>query len=236
MAILITGGARSGKSAFAERYARSQSAVGIYIATGQPFDDEMEARIEKHRDDRDRQEGMTWITVEEPFALAEWLNGHAEAILSENPGVDQSLSAGGGQAGLSGEGHSRPVAFGKWSSSKNTDSPSRQFAESPVVLVDCLTLWLTNWLLRKEEDPSTDLRAEMDRLVDSIARFPFPLLIVTNEVGDGIVPSYPLGRRFRDEAGWLNQRVAAACECVFLVTSGIPVDLRAIAFRFEDGR
>lgn len=192
MAILITGGARSGKSAFAERYARTISEHGIYLASGRAFDDEMRVRIRMHRLDRERQRGMTWTTVEEPLALTEWLNKEASS-------------------------HTREIDAAK-----------------TVVLLDCLTLWLTNWLMLEEEDATVDVQAEIERLVDAVSAFPGPLLIVTNEVGDGIVPSYPLGRRFRDEAGRLNQRVAAACERVFLVTSGIPVDLRAIAFRFEE--
>ncbi|MGO4538356.1 bifunctional adenosylcobinamide kinase/adenosylcobinamide-phosphate guanylyltransferase, partial [Paenibacillus sp. 2TAB19] len=74
---------------------------------------------------------------------------------------------------------------------------------------------------------------EITKLVAAIERYPYPLIIVTNEVGDGIVPEYPLGRAFRDEAGRMNQRIAAVCERVFLVTAGIPVDLKAIAFRWE---
>lgn len=192
MAVLITGGARSGKSSFAERYARSISKQGIYLASGRAFDEEMQERILQHRRDRELQSDMTWTTVEEPFALAEWL-------VNEAASLDQG-----------------------------TDSAK------PVVLLDCLTLWLTNWLLLEEEDETVDLQSEIDRLVEAIAAFPAPLLIVTNEVGDGIVPSYPLGRRFRDEAGRLNGRVAATCERVFLVTSGIPVDLRSVAFRFGE--
>lgn len=193
MAVLITGGARSGKSAFAERYARSISKQGIYLASGRAFDEEMDKRIRQHRLDREQQSGMTWTTVEEPLAIAEWLNKHAASL-------DRATGS----------------------------------ANKPVILLDCLTLWLTNWLLLEEEDVTVDVQSEIDRLVEVIASFPAPLLIVTNEVGDGIVPSYPLGRRFRDEAGRLNQRVAATCERVFLVTSGIPVDLRSLAFSFGE--
>jgi adenosylcobinamide kinase/adenosylcobinamide-phosphate guanylyltransferase len=127
-----------------------------------------------------------------------------------------------------------PLALTEWLN-KEASSHTREIDPAKtVVLLDCLTLWLTNWLMLEDEDGTVDVQAEIERLVDAVSAFPGPLLIVTNEVGDGIVPSYPLGRRFRDEAGRLNQRVAAACERVFLVTSGIPVDLRAIAFRFEE--
>ncbi|MHA6484274.1 bifunctional adenosylcobinamide kinase/adenosylcobinamide-phosphate guanylyltransferase [Paenibacillus sp. strain BS8-2] len=193
MAILVTGGARSGKSSFAERYARSISHEGIYLASGRAYDSEMEERISQHRLDRELQSGMNWTTIEEPYAVAAWLQ-------------------------------------------QRTKLHSQQQQESfqPVVVMDCLTLWLTNWLLLEEEDCTVDIQQEVERLIAAIAAYPWPLILVTNEVGDGIVPSYPLGRRFRDEAGRLNQRIAAICEKVFLVTSGIPIDLRSIAFRFED--
>ncbi|GKU78773.1 bifunctional adenosylcobinamide kinase/adenosylcobinamide-phosphate guanylyltransferase [Paenibacillus sp. L3-i20] len=187
MAILVTGGARSGKSRFAENYASRVSSNGIYIATCQPYDEEMKERIHQHRIDR-HTTGFEWETMEEPFQAAELLNK-----LAKRPNVS-------------------------------------------LVLLDCLTLWLTNWLLRYEEGENNELnlQAEVDRLIEAIERFPYKLIIVTNEVGDGIVPVYALGRQFRDEAGRLNQRIAAICDRVFLVTAGIPVDLKAIAFRWED--
>lgn len=213
MAILVTGGARSGKSGFAERCASRIGKGGVYVATCQPYDDEMKDRIGRHRSDRIAS-GFSWETVEEPFDVVERLDK-----LSERFGGTNLLP----------------------------DKP-------PVVLLDCLTLWLTNWMLRLEDtegvhdglaewgcdqdraegSPSERLQAEIDRLVEAIARFPYPLIVVTNEVGDGIVPSYALGRRFRDEAGRLNQSVAAVCERVFLVTAGIPVELKALAFRLEE--
>ncbi|MCU6707218.1 bifunctional adenosylcobinamide kinase/adenosylcobinamide-phosphate guanylyltransferase [Paenibacillus sp. J5C_2022] len=193
MAILITGGARSGKSGFAEQYAQRIASSGVYIATCQPYDDEMRERVRRHRQDREIA-GFRWVTREEPLRVAE--------LLEELRRQGDSLAAGGGKA--------------------------------PVVLLDCLTLWLTNVLLQEEAAESRQCDGEADRLVEAIVRYPYPLLIVTNEVGDGIVPEYPLGRQFRDEAGRLNQRIAAVCERVFLVTAGIPIDLRAAAFRWED--
>lgn len=167
---------------------------GIYIATCQPFDEELEERISKHKLDR-IDSGFHWTTIEEPYDVSERL----EQIVGE-----QSASAAQGK-------------------------------ELPVILLDCLTLWLTNWLMRMDdkETKHSSLDSEIAQLLKSIQSCPFPLIIVSNEVGDGIVPAYPLGRIFRDEAGRLNQRVAAICERAFLVTAGIPIDLRAIAFNWE---
>ncbi|MGO4543996.1 bifunctional adenosylcobinamide kinase/adenosylcobinamide-phosphate guanylyltransferase [Paenibacillus sp. 2TAB23] len=194
MAVFITGGARSGKSSFAEQYAMKVATKGIYIATCQPFDEELEERISKHKLDR-IDSGFHWTTIEEPYDVSERL----EQIVGE-----QSASAAQGK-------------------------------ELPVILLDCLTLWLTNWLMRMDdkETKHSSLDSEIAQLLKSIQSCPFPLIIVSNEVGDGIVPAYPLGRIFRDEAGRLNQRVAAICERAFLVTAGIPIDLRAIAFNWE---
>ncbi|RCW50308.1 bifunctional adenosylcobinamide kinase/adenosylcobinamide-phosphate guanylyltransferase [Paenibacillus prosopidis] len=194
MAILITGGARSGKSAFAEQYAMHAGARGIYIATCQSYDDEMNERIAKHRLDR-TESAFEWETVEEPYSAAELL----------------------GRLG------------------KQIAEAAKNGVEPPVVLLDCLTLWLTNWLLRVDQEPLSGklLEDETNKLLAAIRDYPFQLLIVTNEVGDGIVPTYPLGRLFRDEAGRLNQRIALLCERVFLVTAGIPIELKSQAFRWD---
>jgi adenosylcobinamide kinase / adenosylcobinamide-phosphate guanylyltransferase len=201
MAILITGGARSGKSRFAEEYARRVGSHGIYIATCQPYDEEMKKRVVLHQTDRDRS-GFHWETIEEPFSVADRLDRLSDQISLESK------------------------------SAKRMSLPS----QAPVVLVDCLTLWLTNWLLREERasDGESALNLECERLIASAARYPFPLIFVTNEVGGGIVPEYPLGRQFRDEAGRLNQRMAEVCDRIFLITAGIPVELKSLAFRWED--
>ncbi|MEI7026017.1 bifunctional adenosylcobinamide kinase/adenosylcobinamide-phosphate guanylyltransferase [Paenibacillus sp. y28] len=185
--VLVTGGARSGKSSFAERYAASLSSdgTGIYIATLQPYDEEMRERTRLHQLRRE-QAAMAWRTIEEPLQAAALLDRLAAS-------------------------------------------------RAPAVLLDCLTLWLTNWLLQVEHSPDreTVLQAEIDRLASAAAAYPGPIVLVTNEVGDGLVPEYPLGRLFRDWAGWLNQRVAGQCDEVFLVTAGIPVELKKLAFTFE---
>ncbi|MFX3635552.1 MAG: bifunctional adenosylcobinamide kinase/adenosylcobinamide-phosphate guanylyltransferase [Candidatus Pristimantibacillus sp.] len=201
MAILVTGGARSGKSSFAEQLASRLGDRGIYVATSRVWDDEMSDRVSKHKADRVTSD-FQWETIEEPLELAQKLY---EIAVNVGNGVQQ------GQ---------RP----------------------PVVLVDCLTLWLTNWLMIGEEklDGQSDrnisewLMEPIDQLESSIMDYPYPLVIVTNEVGDGIVPAYSLGRKFRDEAGRLNQRIAARCDRVFLVTAGIPIELKSQVFQWEN--
>lgn len=203
MKVFITGGARSGKSDFAERYAMRGAASGIYIATSQIWDEEMDDRIGRHRRQRETS-GFPWRTVEEPLELASLLR-----------------------------------QFGQ---------EAETAEERPVILVDCLTLWLTNWMLRLEplEEEAgggsagsaplgePELSEVIDDLVDAVASCRSPLLLVTNEVGSGIVPAYALGRRFRDEAGRLNRRLAAVCTEAYLVVAGFPLDLKAHAFRLED--
>jgi adenosylcobinamide kinase/adenosylcobinamide-phosphate guanylyltransferase len=164
---LVLGGARSGKSRFGERLLSGFPGHRIYLATAEPGDAEMRARIAEHRARR----GDSWSTVEEPLALAERL---AELSL---PGT--------------------------------------------AVLVDCLTLWLAN-LLGAGRDPQADGR----RLEEALLRLRGPVVFVSNEVGLGIVPDNALARRFRDEAGRLNQRMAASCQRVHFLAAGLPVTLK----------
>jgi adenosylcobinamide kinase/adenosylcobinamide-phosphate guanylyltransferase len=186
MLVTITGGARSGKSSFAERYAAHVGPEGIYIATAQLYDDEMRDRAAQHRRDRETS-GFSWTTVEEPYELAALLR-----------------------------------------------AADREWGEDKVVVVDCMTLWLSNWMLRCEEDGNGQKMAEkIDELVSSLRNAAGTVLLVTNEVGGGLVPEYPLGRLFRDLAGRLNQQLAAVSDRVFLVTAGIPVELKSQAYRWD---
>lgn len=162
---LILGGARSGKSAYAMRRAQASGRAVVFIATAQPLDAEMAARIARHRAERP----AAWRTVEAPLALAATLTQEA--------------------------------------------APER------CLLVDCLTLWLSNVLLARRED-------EIATLIATLPTLPGQLILVSNEVGFGIVPENPLARRFRDEQGRLNQKVAALAERVTLVAAGLPLPLK----------
>ncbi|MFZ5750218.1 MAG: bifunctional adenosylcobinamide kinase/adenosylcobinamide-phosphate guanylyltransferase [Pseudomonadota bacterium] len=164
--ILITGGARSGKSAIAEARALALGPRATYIATAEAFDDEMRARIAQHQARR----GDRWTTVQAPRALVE------------------TLAATDGQGPR---------------------------------LVDCLTLWLTNLMLG-----GGDWRREAERLVAALPLQADPVVLVTNEVGSGIVPENALARAFRDAAGELNQRVAAVAGEVILAVSGLPLRVK----------
>lgn len=181
MSILVTGGARSGKSGFAERLMQSLTDRAVYVATGQAFDDEMQERIVLHKRQR-MESGYAWETVEEPYDL---------------PVLLERLSGGG------------------------------------AVLVDCLTLWLSNVLLAVEgfDERQTLVEEELTRLEKSVSSFEGTLILVTNEVGDGIVPEYALGRLYRDLAGRMNALIARQCEQVFLVTAGIPIELKSREYR-----
>lgn len=163
---LVIGGARSGKSGFAEGLVTRTGRPRRYIATAEAWDDEMRARIAQHQ----RERGGNWTTVEAPLDLATAL---AQAVRDE------------------------------------------------VVLVDCATLWLTNHLLADH-----DLPAETTCLLDALAASPAPIVIVSNETGWGIVPENALARRFRDEQGRLNQRLAAAADLVVTVIAGLPLVLK----------
>ncbi|AZQ67290.1 bifunctional adenosylcobinamide kinase/adenosylcobinamide-phosphate guanylyltransferase [Silicimonas algicola] len=164
--ILVTGGARSGKSAIAEGLALKLPGRPVYIATAEARDGEMSERILRHRARR----GDEWRTVEEPLDLV---------------GVLQATDGDGAR------------------------------------LVDCLTLWLSN-LMEAGQDPV----AEGEALARALAAQRAPVILVTNEVGSGIVPDNALGRAFRDAAGELNQMIARASDDVYLAVSGCPLKVK----------
>ena len=164
---LILGGARSGKSRFAEDIVTRTGLPATYLATAEIRDAEMQARISTHRDRR----GVDWTTVEEPLDLTGRL-----AALSD---------------------------------------PGR------VILVDCLTLWLSNIM-----EAERDVAFEFARLAAVLAEAKGPVVLVSNEVGSGIVPMNALARRFADEQGRLNQAIAAAVTSVFLIAAGLPLRLK----------
>jgi adenosylcobinamide kinase/adenosylcobinamide-phosphate guanylyltransferase len=160
---LVLGGARSGKSRYAEQVAMSSRPPWIYLATAEAFDDEMTTRIADHKNRRSHD----WQTIDAPLDLA------------------------GALAAL---------------------------PRSATVLVDCLTLWLSNLMLAER-----DIDAEIQRLEAAMLAHAAPLVLVSNEVGFGIVPDNALARRFRDFQGLLNQRIAARADRVVLVVAGLPM-------------
>lgn len=164
---LVLGGARSGKSRFAERLVEETGLEKLYIATGAALDAEMGERIALHRDRR----GDSWRTIEEQLDLAGVLTAE-----------------------------SRP---------------------DKVILVDCLTLWLSNLFFADK-----DIAAESSRLCDVLPGLAGPVVFVSNEIGMGIVPENRLSRSFRDAQGRLNQDMAEFCTSVVFVAAGLPLLLK----------
>lgn len=173
--ILVTGGARSGKSKFAENMAGKFGGNVIYLATAQALDNEMRERILKHQQRRSKD----WVTIEEPLEIAEVLS---------------------------------------------------KFQTGATVLLDCLTLYLSNLYFRYEE-LSTDkqeqaINVKITNLAETIKRSNANIIIVSNEIGWGLVPENALARRFRDLAGNANQTIATVCEEAYLMVSGLPVQIK----------
>jgi len=168
---LILGGARSGKSRYALNLAESLPAPRLFVATCEPRDEEMRARIGNHQQER----GPDWETREACLDLADFLSAP-------------------------------PDGYG-------------------VILVDCLTMWLSNLMLKEGADPD-GIRAEGERLAQALAAARTPMILVSNEVGLGIVPDNPLARAFRDQAGWLHQRVVEVADRVVLVVAGLPMVIK----------
>jgi len=172
MLTLFIGGCRSGKSIAALQHANSNGANRkIFVATCQPYDAEMQIRIERHRQERD----LAWETIEEPLEIADIVRQH--------------------------------------------NGPQT------VILVDCLTLWLTNLIVAEADD--TTISQRIETLKDALSNAQGPVLLVANEVGMGIVPDNAMSRRFRDWAGSLNQQMARCAHEVILTVAGIPVPIKS---------
>lgn len=181
--ILVTGGARSGKSSFAENIARGLGEKILYIATSLPLDDEMKQRIQKHRERRPE----WWETLE---------------------------------------------AYNKFDK-----LPDSVLKDKAGVILDCITIMVTNIMAEviedwdsidqaKAEETEKTVEKEISGLLETVRASSVPFILVTNEVGMGIVPEYPSARVFRDIAGRVNQRLASAADKVYLCVSGIPVRIK----------
>jgi adenosylcobinamide kinase/adenosylcobinamide-phosphate guanylyltransferase len=168
--IFITGGARSGKSRFAEELAQRFSGPKAYLATAQALDEEMAERIRRHRENRSRD----WQTLEEPIKVA----GSIEE-----------------------EGH-----------------------RFNLILLDCLTLWVSNLMMAGWGE--TKILEEANRLLDSCRQAKGSLILVGNEVGMGIVPENAQARLFRDLSGFIQQKVAREADEVYFMVSGLPVKIK----------
>ena len=167
--ILIGGGVRSGKSAFALRLARRLGRRRVFLATAQGLDDEMRRRIARHQHDR----GPDFATIEAPFEL---------------PSVLEHL------------------------------------ADADVVVVDCVTLWLSNLLVRGDDEAA--IVKHVERLVDVLRAPHFHFVAVTNEVGMGVHPEHALGRIFRDVTGRAHQRLAECADEIYFAALGVMLRLR----------
>jgi adenosylcobinamide kinase/adenosylcobinamide-phosphate guanylyltransferase len=171
MVIFITGGARSGKSKFAQNLAEKLDGKRLFLATANALDEEMSRRIQEHR----KQRGNRWDTLEEPIYLGRALR-----------------------------------------SASNSHE---------MVLIDCLTLWMSNLLLEYPNQDET-VSEIVDDFFLSIDKFGGTIIIVSNELGMGIVPENRLARVYRDQLGFLNQRMAGRADEVYVLFSGIPVRIK----------
>lgn len=168
---LVLGGARSGKSRYAENLAKASAQPVIYIATAEVRDEAIKARVALHLADRPEH----WQTVESPLQLAQTIKCYAHA--------------------------------------------------DTTLLVDCLTMWLTNLLCAEE----ANLTAETQALLEQLEQLPGDIILVSNEVGMGIIPMGALTRDYVDAAGRLHQDIAAIAERVVLVVAGLPMALKGKA-------
>lgn len=167
MIILITGGARSGKSSYAQQLAISLSANPVYIATAKVWDKDFEQRVKRHQSERDER----WTNIEEQRTVG-------------------SLEI-----------------------------------ENRVAVIDCVTLWLTNFFI----DTKNDINASLDlfkKEVDLLQQKSGTFIIITNEIGMGVHADTEIGRKFTDLQGWANQYIAGKADKVVLMVSGIPVTIK----------
>jgi adenosylcobinamide kinase/adenosylcobinamide-phosphate guanylyltransferase len=177
--ILLLGGARSGKSSYAEKLARQQDGQVAYIATAEGLDNEMVSRIKNHKKTRPNQ----WITYEIPTSVGDTFRQYIE--------------------------------------------------QTDLVILDCLTMLVSNLLIHPadaeqdidEQEATRVINKEITELITLINDNEATWIVVTNEVGLGLVPPYPLGRVYRDQLGWVNREFAAVANEVYFMVAGIPVPI-----------
>jgi adenosylcobinamide kinase/adenosylcobinamide-phosphate guanylyltransferase len=167
---LVLGGVRSGKSRYAQQLAEQSRRV-VFVATAKVTDDEMRAKIDRHREDRPKD----WVTVEEPLELVKVIAEHE--------------------------------------------------LDCEVIVVDCLTIFAANLLEAADEDSAT-LESRVGEVCAALETIQCNVVLVSNEVGSGVVPAHPLGRRYRDLLGEINQRVARVADDVVLMVAGLPLALK----------
>ncbi len=173
--VLVLGGARSGKSTFAEQLAATRGPRITYLATAPACDAEMTARIAKHRADRP----AAWRTVECPLNPAAAIHAHAD--------------------------------------------------DTDCFVLDCLTLLVSNLLLADETSGEAHVQRALDDVLAAFREAKADLILVSNEVGLGLVPAYPLGRQYRDVLGRVNQQLAAVADATYFLIAGLPLELNALA-------
>ena len=164
---LITGGARSGKSSYAQQLALQLSNNPVYVATARHWDDDFEKRIQRHRQERDER----WICIEEEKNIS---------------GLD---------------------------------------LQNKVAVIDCVTLWLTNFFIDTKNNIDESLQ-QCKKEIDALAGIPGELIIITNEIGMGVHADTEIGRKFTDLQGWMNQYIAAKAHKIIFMVSGIPLTIK----------
>lgn len=183
--ILVLGGARSGKSAYAQKLAQSQELPVTYLASAIPLDEEMRQRIVRHRETRPKE----WTTVEAPYS------------------ADKEVIA--------------------------------LCSEKRLVIWDCITVFLTNLMLKGSQEGEgpdeieASILSRFQMMFSEAEGLPGTLIAVSNEVGLGLVPEYPLGRNFRDLAGRVNQLLAQQADKVFLMVAGLPLQIKGAGVTFN---
>jgi adenosylcobinamide kinase/adenosylcobinamide-phosphate guanylyltransferase len=173
--VLVLGGARSGKSSFAQQLAARSDSKVLFLATAEASDDEMVKRIAKHKQSRP----AAWVTIEEPLRMA-------STLMKENQSYD-------------------------------------------LAIVDCLTVWLGNMMFHNTDVSEEKIMQEVSAVLRSYKNGSCSYILISGELGLGVVPENPMGRLFRDIHGRMNQEIAQEADKVFLMIAGIPLEIKGIS-------